>query len=179
MTGWRSDLAGLRSPCREPGRAQCPMAVNDSSDRALNRLLITGEAFSQIEIEKPTPAAAAVSWEGSRLGRQLSSLTAFLQSSVPARPQPLLAPRGFTSLSHQPTDSWRCGPRAWGSPAIFSREQGDWALPQQEAPARYTVAPWGAENPFQHPNQPEGPEDVLLSSPKLPGEVRRHQMRQL
>lgn len=132
MTGWRSDLAGLRSPCREPGRAQCPMAVNDSSDRALNRLLITGEAFSQIEIEKPTPAAAAVSWEGSRLGRQLSSLTAFLQSSVPARPQPLLAPRGFMSLSHQPTDSWRCGPRAWGSPAIFSREQGDWALPNKK-----------------------------------------------
>lgn len=155
----------------------CPAAVNDSSERALNHLVITGAAFSQTEIEKPTPAATGVSWEGSSLGRQLSSLKAFLQGSIPARLKPLLAPRGFMSLSHQPTDFWRCGLSTWGSPAIFSREPGDQGLPQQEAPARYTVSPWGTKSPFQHPKQPQGPENIPLPSPKLLRQVRRCQMR--
>lgn len=31
------------------------------------------------------------------------------------------------------------------------------------------AAPWGTKSPFQHPNQPEGLEEILLPSPKLLG----------
>lgn len=168
MTGWRSDFAGLRSPCREPARALCPMAVNDSSDRALNRLLITGEAFSQIEIEKPTPAAAAVSWEGSRLGRQLSSLTAFLQGSVPARPQPLLAPRGFMSLSHQPTDSRRCGPRAWGVPSYFQQGARGLGPPPTGSPSQIHSGPMGCRKSFPAPKPAGGARGHPAVQPQAP-----------
>lgn len=133
--------------------------MNDSSDRALNHLLITGGAFSRIERRKTHPSS-----HSSEPGRQQAGREALLPASISPGPSPwfyvpLSSASRFLALWLQDV----------GVPSYFQHGAGELGPPKARSPSQVYGGPMGYKKPFPAPKPGGGAREEPPAQPQAPG----------